>query len=116
MVRKIKNLFTFIAIILGYKDSEDFFEQNDWLDQTQFKKWLLSNVKLFTDDTLIFSVVRYSGSSLLSLNEDLSKTSQWGYKWKMLFNPDALKQAQEIVFSRKKIHLTIVTSTSITCR
>ena len=63
---------------------------------------LTSNVKLFADDTSIFSVVRDSSSSSLSLNEDLSKISQWGYKWKMLFNPDASKQAQEVVFSRKK--------------
>ena len=55
---------------------------------------LTSNVKLFADDTSIFSVVRDSSSSSLSLNEDLSKISQWGYKWKMLFNPDASKQAQ----------------------
>ena len=77
---------------------------------------LTSNVKLFADDTSIFLVVRDSSSSSLSLNEDLSKISQWGYIWKMLFNPDASKQAQEVVFSRKKILLTIMTSTSITCR
>ena len=52
---------------------------------------LTSNVKLFADDTSIFSVVRDSSSSSLSLNEDLSKISQWGYKWKMLFNPDISK-------------------------
>ena len=33
----------------------------------------------------------------------------------MLLNPDAPKQAQEVVFSRKKTLLTITTSTSITC-
>ena len=27
---------------------------------------------------------------------------QWAYQWKMLFNPDITKQAQEIIFSRKK--------------
>ena len=52
---------------------------------------LTSNVKLFADDTSIFSVVRDSSSSSLSLNEDLSKISQWGDKWKMLFNPDVSK-------------------------
>ena len=46
-------------------------------------------------------MVRDSSSSSLSVNEDLSKISQWKYKWKMLFNPDASKQAQEVVFSRK---------------
>ena len=77
---------------------------------------LTSNVKLFADHTSIFSVVRDSNSSSLTFNEDVSKISQWGYKWKMLFDPDASKQAQEIVFSRKKILLTITTFTSITCR
>ena len=57
---------------------------------------LTSNVKLFADDTSIFSVV--CGSSSSSLNEVLSKISQWGYKWRMLFNLDASKQAQEVVF------------------
>ena len=68
---------------------------------------LTSNVKLFVDDTSIFLVVRDSSSSSLSLNEDLFKISQWGYKWKMLFNPDTSKQAQEVVFSCKKILPTI---------
>ena len=52
---------------------------------------LTSNVKLFGDDTSIFSVVCDSSSSSLSINEDLCKMSQWGYKWKMSFNPDASK-------------------------
>ena len=76
---------------------------------------LTSNAKLFADDTSIFSVVHDSSSSPLSINEDLSKISQCGYKWKMLFNPDASKQAQEIVFSHTKILLTITTPTTITC-
>ena len=50
---------------------------------------LTSNSKLFANDTSIFSVVRDSSFLPLTLNEDLSKTSQWAYKWKMLFNPDA---------------------------
>ena len=59
---------------------------------------LTSNVELFADDVSIFSVVRDTSSSSLSLNEDLSKVSQWVYKQKMLFNPDASNQDQEIVF------------------
>ena len=39
---------------------------------------LTSNVKLFANDTSIFSVLRDSSSKSLSLNEDLSKISQWG--------------------------------------
>ena len=45
---------------------------------------LNSEVKLFVDDT-----------SLLNIQD-------WAYQWKMSFNPDRTKQAQEIIFSRKK--------------
>ena len=53
------------------------------------------------DDTSLFSVVNDSAASSASLNDDLLKISRWAYQWKMIFKPDALKQAQEIVFSRK---------------
>ena len=36
------------------------------------------------------------------LNEDLEKISNWTFQWKMDFNPDPNKQAQKIIFSRKK--------------
>ena len=35
------------------------------------------------------------------LNDALEKISNWAYLWKMSFNPDKSKQAQEIIFSRK---------------
>ena len=35
------------------------------------------------------------------LNDDLVKISNWEYQWKMSFNPDPSKQAQEVIFSRK---------------
>ena len=41
-------------------------------------------------------------SSSQPINDDLSKISQWAYKWKILFNPDASKLAQKIVFYSKK--------------
>ena len=40
---------------------------------------LTSSVKLFADDTSIFSVIRDSSASSLSLNEGLSNISQWEY-------------------------------------
>ena len=48
-----------------------------------------------------FSVVPGSVASTAFLNDDLLKISRWVYQWKMIFNPDASKQAQEIVLSRK---------------
>ena len=71
---------------------------------------LTTNAKLFVDDTSLFSVVHDSTLSSASLNNDLLKISQWAYQWKMSFNPDVSKQAQEVVFSRKgitTIHATV---------
>ena len=56
---------------------------------------LESNVKLFADDTSIFSVVHHPNSTATMLNNDLLKIQQWAYQWKMSFNPDQTKQAQE---------------------
>ena len=58
-----------------------------------------SDVKLFADDT--FSTVYAPNTTAGSLNKDLQKISEWAYKWKMSFNPDPTKQAQEVIFSRK---------------
>ena len=62
---------------------------------------LNSNVKLFADDTSLFSVVHNISDSANLLNSDLSKINEWALQWKMSFNPDPIKQAQEIIFSRK---------------
>ena len=62
---------------------------------------LESNVKLFADDTSVFSVVRDPINTSRKLNNDLYKDSLWAYKWKMSFNPDPSKQAQELIFSWK---------------
>ena len=62
---------------------------------------LVSTVKLFADDSSLFSVVHDSNISANELNNDLQKISEWDYKWKMPFNRDLNKQAQEVIFSRK---------------
>ena len=59
---------------------------------------LENNVKLFVYDTCLFSVIKDPLVFSISLNNDLFKIQQWAYQWKMSFNPDASKQAQEIVF------------------
>ena len=61
---------------------------------------LESLAKLFADDTSLFSTVHDPSSSAKLLNH-LLKISDWAFKWKMLFNPDVTKQAQEVLFSRK---------------
>ena len=62
---------------------------------------LESLAKLFANYTLLFSTVHDSSKSAILLNDDLQKISDWAFKWKMLFNPDVTKQAQEVIFSRK---------------
>ena len=63
---------------------------------------LKSEFKLFADDTSLFSVVNDINTSASDLNEDLEKIGNWAFKWKMNFNPDPNKQAQEIIFNKKK--------------
>ena len=57
--------------------------------------------KLLADDTSLFSIVQNVSISASHLNNDLSKISNWAFQWKMSFNPDPSKQAQEVIFSRK---------------
>ena len=62
---------------------------------------LFSNTKLFADDTSLFSVIHDSVITTLELKSDLSRIKQWTFQWKMSFNPDPNKQAQEVIFARK---------------
>ena len=51
------------------------------------------------DDTSLFSALHESN---ISANELICKKKyEWAYGWKMSFNPDLNKRAQEVVFSRK---------------
>ena len=59
--------------------------------------------KIFADDTSLFSKVLDVKKSLIELHADLEKIKQWAYQWKMQFNPDPNKQANEVIFSRKFI-------------
>ena len=63
---------------------------------------LKSNAKLFADDTSLFTIVKDENESVNVLNNDLSLISEWAFNWKMIFNPDPTKPAQEVLFSRKK--------------
>ena len=63
---------------------------------------LKSNGKLFADDTSLFTIVKDINESASILNNDLLLISKWAFNWKMLFNPDPTKLAQEVIFSKKK--------------
>ena len=69
-----------------------------------FPEGLITNVKLFADDTPLSSIVRdIAGSTkeLSNININIRNISKWAYLWKMIFNPDLTRQAQEVIFSRK---------------
>ena len=68
-------------------------------DINNLSKNLSSIAKLFVDDAS-FSVVHDISPSSLQLNDDLIKISNWAYQWKISFNPEVTKQAQEVVFSQ----------------
>ena len=57
---------------------------------------LVSNPKLFADDTSLFSTVTDPNVTANQINNDTR-----AYQWKMNFNPDTSKQAQKVLFSRK---------------
>ena len=57
--------------------------------------------KIFSDDVSFFSKVYDIHKSASNLNDDLEKVSYWAYQWKMQFNPDPNKQANEVIFFRK---------------
>ena len=60
-----------------------------------------STGKIFANDASFFSHVLNKGTLQDELNYDLQKVSDWAFQWKMQFNPDPNKQAQEAVFSKK---------------
>ena len=60
-----------------------------------------SSVRFFADDTSLFSIVHDIVVSAEELNHDLNLIKKWAYQWKMSFNPDATKPAEEILFSQK---------------
>ena len=62
---------------------------------------IISNVKFFADDTMLYSIVKDPIKSASDLNHDLKMIYQWAWQWKMAFNPDPNKQANEVLFSCK---------------
>ena len=63
------------------------------------------NVKIFADDTYLFSLVRDPNESSAKLGRDLGKVAWWAYRWKMSFNPYRSKQAVEVHFPRRINHV-----------
>ena len=60
-------------------------------------------VKLFPDNTSLFSIVNDANKSFENLSNDLCILSNWGYQRKMSFKQDRSKQAQEVIFPRNSL-------------
>ena len=69
---------------------------------------LALNFILFTDNTSLLLVVKNVDASNIDLNNDLKNTGEWAFQWKMSFNPDLTKQAQELIFLAKYKRLIIL--------
>ena len=57
--------------------------------------------KIFAYDASLFSMVHDISKSVSELNAEVEKISYLAYQWKMQFNPDPNKHANEIIFSGK---------------
>ena len=68
---------------------------NDLSDNIQ------STCKIFANDISLFPHFFDKYRSQSELNNDLQIISNWAFQWKMQFNPDPNKQAQEVYFSKK---------------
>ena len=80
---------------IGTRNSFISYLHNDLPDD------ITSLCKIFADDTSLFSKVQDINRSADELNCNLEKVSNWAYQWKMQFNFDPNKQANEIILSRK---------------
>ena len=77
------------------RTSDFLFYINDLTENLQ------SNPKLFTDDTSLFALINDPKAIAKHLWEDSDKIKEWAFQWKMNFNPDPSKQAQEVIFNYK---------------
>ena len=58
------------------------------------------DIRLFADDTSMFSVVKNASQTSDKLNRDLENARLWAWQWKMQFNAD---KTEEVIFSTKRL-------------
>ena len=56
-------------------------------------------IKLFADDTSLFTTVQDENVAALDLNSDLEKINLWAWQWQMQFNAD---KTEEVICSCKR--------------
>ena len=64
---------------------------------------LKANVSFLLMILFLFSVAHDVNTSVSDIKKDLKLVSDWAFQWKISFNPGLIKQAQKIIFSRKKM-------------
>ena len=69
----------------------------------QLVKFLQMTHSFFPTFLIFFPHVFNKDISQDELNNDLQKVIGWVFQWKMQFNPDPNKQAQEVTFSKKAV-------------
>ena len=77
-------------------------KDSDLLFINDLEAGIVPQIKFFADDTSLYSVVKDPETSTRELNHDLEVISNWAKQWRMSFNPDPTKPAEEILFSHKK--------------
>ena len=66
---------------------------------------LICNPKLFANDVSLNAVMYEKNVCTNSLNDDLKRLYEWSVKWKMSFNPDPTKPAEEVIFTNRNLTL-----------
>ena len=62
---------------------------------------LICNPKLFADDVSLNAIMYDEKYSTENIEHDLKLIHDWFVKWKMLFNPDITKPAEEVLFTNR---------------
>ena len=62
---------------------------------------MTSPCRIFADGTSLSLKIEDKSYSNFQLDKDLETIRKWAFQWKMLFNPDHIKQAIEVCFSHK---------------
>ena len=66
-----------------------------------FPNELKSNVKLFANDTSLFTIVKDKNESANTLSNDLMLISKWAYNWKMILTQIPVNLPRSIIFKEK---------------
>ena len=62
---------------------------------------IVCNPKLFADDVSLNAVMSDNTNSNENIENDLKLIHDWSVKWKMVFNPDITKPAEEVLFTNR---------------